>query len=89
MIRYYRVDADLLCPALAAQDSLRVRAKWRAENVTLGPYLTSLSERSNQEGPSDKNQRERGQDHGASPKRPPLSLAPYWRNMLASSVQEK
>ncbi|KAG6947499.1 hypothetical protein JG687_00016065, partial [Phytophthora cactorum] len=44
-IQHYRSDDPLLCLVLAAQTCLRVRTNWRTENVTLGPYLKSISQR--------------------------------------------
>ncbi|RLN31497.1 hypothetical protein BBJ28_00019634 [Nothophytophthora sp. Chile5] len=42
-VRHYRPEHSALCPVVAAQQCLRIRAKWIAEKVALGPYLTSVS----------------------------------------------
>ncbi|RLN87592.1 hypothetical protein BBJ28_00021684 [Nothophytophthora sp. Chile5] len=42
-VRHYRSEHSDLCPVVAAQQCLRIRAKWIAEKVALGPYLTSVS----------------------------------------------
>ncbi|ETN18024.1 hypothetical protein PPTG_03746 [Phytophthora nicotianae INRA-310] len=42
-IRHYKSDAPVLCPVAAAQSCLRIRSRWIAEGVALGPYITSIS----------------------------------------------
>ncbi|RLN89745.1 hypothetical protein BBJ28_00016058, partial [Nothophytophthora sp. Chile5] len=42
-VRHYRSEHSAVCPVVAAQQCLRIRAKWIAEKVALGPYLTSVS----------------------------------------------
>ncbi|OWY94116.1 LOW QUALITY PROTEIN: hypothetical protein PHMEG_00036247 [Phytophthora megakarya] len=43
VIRHYRTSDPALHPVKAAQACLKVRGRWLADKVALGPYLTSVS----------------------------------------------